>query len=110
MPRRTSAARKESTTAAASSVRQAFMMVAFSRSNSPTRPISFESETPSPATSELKISAARTSMPALTGENTEVMATAFRPFSRMSRPTSRSSFSSNGEISRPSNSWPPRTI
>ncbi len=97
-----------STIPAASSRSAALMIVAFSRSSRPTRPISCESDTGTsgPSTSA-STSAARTSNSVLTGENTDEMATERTPFAAMSAAWRRSSSSSRGEIGRPSNSWPP---
>ena len=47
---------------------------------------------------------------AVTGEKTEVMAAVLSPFARISRPIPAIAFSLRGAISRPSNSWPPRTM
>lgn len=86
------------------------MMVAFSRSRKPTRPISFDSDTVRSGTSFLRISAARSSIALVTGENTEVTAAVLSPRARIPAVMRINSFSSSGAISRLSNSWPPRTM
>ena len=62
------------------------MIVAFSRSRNPTLPISCDTEIMAPCTSSATISAARCSMAGLTGENTEVIATARMPLLRYRAP------------------------
>ena len=52
--------------------------------------------------SAFTIAAARSSHSALSGENTEAMATDVRPAARMRRAASRMPRSSNGTIGRPS--------
>ena len=105
-----SARRNEDTTAKARSTRQAFITVAFSRSRKPMRPISCESESRMPGTSSATMAAARCSISAVTGENTELIAAAVMFFCLSSRATLRTPISSSGAISRPSNSLPPRSM
>ena len=97
-----------STIPAASSRRAALMIVAFSRSSRPTRPISCDSEigTSGPSSSAT-ISAARCSNSVLTGEKTELIATERTPCAAMSAQWRRSSSGSSAEMGLPSNSWPP---
>ena len=103
------AAMKLSDVVFATSTSAAFKMVAFSRSSRLTLPISLEMEMgkSSPSTSRM-MAAARVSWLASTGENTLVMATlSHSPFTWFAM--RRSSSSSRGAISRPSNSCPPPT-
>ena len=83
------------------------MTVAFSRSSRPTRPISWDSETASPGRRSRRISAARSSVSAVSGLKIEVTAAEVTPAAPRASATLASSSGSNGEISRPSNSWPP---
>ena len=83
------------------------MIVAFSRSSRPIRPISWERLIIVPGSSSATISAARCSSSLLTGEKTEEIATDRISRLPISAATRRSSSGSSGEISRPSNSWPP---
>jgi len=94
-----------STISDASSRSAALMIVAFSRSSSPMRPISWESEMAASAPStSATISAARTSRSWLTGLNTDEIATERIPCDFMSSACARISSGSRGEIGRPSNS------
>ncbi len=109
MPSDSSAAIKLSDVVFATLTRAAFKMVAFSRSSRLTLPISLEIEMgkSSPKASRT-IAAARRSWLASTGENTLEMATlSHSPL--ICWAMRRSSSSSSGAISRPSNSWPPPT-
>ena len=94
----------------ARSTRQAFRSVAFSRSSNPILPRSCEQVTESLGHSSRKMRAASSSQLGLRGENTEAMAAAVRPRSRMRRPACRTAAVSRGTIGRPSYSWPPSTM
>ena len=83
------------------------MIVAFSRSSRPIRPISCESEIAAPGSSSAITAAASCSASALTGEKTDEIATVEIPFAAKSAAARRSSSGSTAEIRRPSNSWPP---
>ena len=92
---------------AASVRRQALTIVAFSRSSSPMRPTSCERLTAASGSVSRTIAAASCSNSALTGLNTLEIATLAIPFAATSSATRRISSRSIGEITRPSNSWPP---
>ena len=94
---------------AASSRSAALIIVAFSRSSKPIRPISWDSEIATSGSCAAMISAARVSNSALTGEKTEVIATLRTPAAPMSSAALRSSLSSSSAMWRPSNSCPPWT-
>ncbi len=83
------------------------MIVAFSRSSRPIRPISCESEIAAPGSSSAITAAASCSASALTGEKTDEIATVEMPFAAKSAAARRSSSGSTAEMRRPSNSWPP---
>ena len=91
----------------ARSRRHAFMIVAFSRSSRPIRPISWERLIIVPGSSADTISAACCSSSLFTGEKTDETATDRMPRSPISAAKRCNSFGSSGEIWRPSNSCPP---
>ncbi len=92
----------------ASSRSDALMMVAFSRSSRPMRPISCESEmATSGPSSAASTAAASTSNSLFTGANTLEIATDRSPRRAMSAACRLSSSWSSGAMTRPSNSWPP---
>src|SRR5439155_17901754 len=97
-------------TSRATPTRAPFSTVAFSRSSSPTEPISWLSErwTSSPSSSRA-ISAASSSCRSETGAKTLEIATPSTVPATLARKR-RVSSASNGTRSRPSNSMPPRTI
>ena len=108
IPDPATASSKPLRTRSASLRSDALRMVAFSRSRSPTRPISRDSDTETPGIASRKTSAAADSMSPSTGEKTEVMATDETPALLTSAATRRSSPTWRADISRPSNSCPPR--
>ncbi len=99
-----SASRKDRTTSRAMAESDAFIIVAFSRSRKPMRPMLLDRVIWASGHSARTIAAAFSSMAELMGAKTEVMATARSPASRIRRAAARTLPASKGEMTRPSNS------
>ncbi len=102
IPRARRADANAATTSRAIAASEAFMMAAFSRSMIPIRPIRLDSVTAICGASCAMICAARSSIAALTGENSPQIAAHVSPSAFIWRAASATARSSSGELIRPS--------